>query len=90
MESFPKTFLSSGRTGFYMKVLEEGEVGAGDRFERTAGEEDALSVQDIWRLAVQDRQDLEGARKALRLSSLAPEWRGRLEKRFKDAGIPVE
>jgi MOSC domain-containing protein YiiM len=73
-----------------MKVLEEGEVGAGDRFERTAGEEDALSVQDIWRLAVQDRQDLEGARKALRLSSLAPEWRVRLEKRFKDAGIPIE
>lgn len=90
MESFPKTFMSSGRTGFYMKVLEEGEVGAGDRFERAGGEGDALSVQDIWRLAVQDRQNLEGARKALRLSSLAPEWRGRLEKRFKDAGIPIE
>ncbi len=90
MESFPMTFMSSGRTGFYMKVLEEGEVGAGDRFERVAGEEDGLSVHDIWRLAVQDRQNLEGAKKALRLSSLAPEWRGRLEKRFKDAGIPIE
>jgi MOSC domain-containing protein YiiM len=85
LESFPKTFMSVGRTGFYMKVLEEGEVGAGDRFERAAGEEDALSVQDIWRLAVQDRENLVGARKALRLSSLAPEWRGRLEKRFKDS-----
>ena len=90
MESFPKSFLSSGRTGFYMKVLEEGEVGTGDVFERAGGEEDALSVHDIWRLAVQDRQDLEGAKKALRLSSLAPEWRVRLEKRFKDAGIPIE
>jgi MOSC domain-containing protein YiiM/NAD(P)-dependent dehydrogenase (short-subunit alcohol dehydrogenase family) len=90
MESFPKTFMSSGLTGFYMKVLEEGEVGAGDRFERVAGDEDGLSVRDVWRLAVQDRQNLEGARKALRLSSLAPEWRGRLEKRFKDAGIPIE
>ncbi|HJX15614.1 MAG TPA: 3-alpha domain-containing protein [Candidatus Deferrimicrobiaceae bacterium] len=55
-----------------------------------AGEENALSVRDIWRLAHQDRQNLEGARKALRLSSLAPEWRGRLEKRFKDAGIPID
>lgn len=90
MESFPKSFMSSGRTGFYMKVLEEGEVGAGDNFERVAGEENTLSVRDVWHLAVQDRQNLEGARKALRLSSLAPEWRGRLEKRFKDAGIPIE
>lgn len=90
MESFPTTFMSSGRTGFYMKVLEEGDVGAGDRFERVRGDEDGLSVRDIWHLAVQDRQNLEGARKALRLSSLAPEWRGRLEKRFKDAGIPIE
>ncbi|NJD62063.1 MAG: MOSC domain-containing protein [Deltaproteobacteria bacterium] len=90
MDSFPKTFLSSGRTGFYLKVLEEGDVGAGDPFERVAGDDGGLSVRDIWRLAVQDRQDLEGARKALRLSTLAPEWRGRLEKRFKDAGIPFE
>jgi MOSC domain-containing protein YiiM len=90
LESFPKTFLSCGRTGFYMKVLEEGEVGAGDRFERVAGEADGLSVREVWRLAVQDVRNLEGARKALRLSSLAPEWRGRLEKRFKDAGIPVD
>jgi MOSC domain-containing protein YiiM len=90
MESFPKTFLSSGRTGFYMKVLVEGDVGAGDMFERAAGDDDGLSVQDIWRLAVQDRQNLEGARKALRLSTLAPEWRSRLEKRFKEAGIPLE
>jgi hypothetical protein len=90
LDSFPKTFLSSGRTGFYMKVLEEGEVGAGDRFERVAGEADGLSVREVWRLAVQDVRNLEGARKALRLSSLAPEWRGRLEKRFKDAGISIE
>lgn len=39
---------------------------------------------------LEDRQNLEGARNALRLSSLAPEWRGRLEKRLKDAGIPIE
>src|SRR3972149_3660053 len=86
LESFPKTFMSSGRTGFSMKVLEEGEVGAGDRFERVAGEEEALSGQGLWRLAHQDRQNLEGARKALRLSSLAPEWRGRPAQRVKEAG----
>ena len=28
--TFPKAFLESGRTGFYLRVLEEGELGAGD------------------------------------------------------------
>jgi MOSC domain-containing protein YiiM len=31
---FPKRFLRSLRTGFYLRVLEEGEVGAGDVLER--------------------------------------------------------
>src|SRR5919202_937209 len=34
MAEFPKLFLASGRVGFYLRILEEGEVGAGDSFER--------------------------------------------------------
>ena len=34
MSHFPKLFLASGRVGFYLRVLEEGEVGAGDGIER--------------------------------------------------------
>jgi hypothetical protein len=30
----PREFLTSGRLGFYLRVLEEGEVGAGDVLER--------------------------------------------------------
>ena len=33
-----KRFLRSGRTGFYLWVLKEGDVGAGDRLERMGGE----------------------------------------------------
>src|SRR3954447_2255553 len=29
--TFPKAFLASGRIGFYLRVLQEGEVGAGDQ-----------------------------------------------------------
>ena len=32
-KDFPKLFLTSGRFGFYLRVLEEGDVGAGDRVE---------------------------------------------------------
>ena len=37
-----KRFLRSGRTGFYLAVLREGEVGAGDAIERIA--QDSLRV----------------------------------------------
>src|SRR5262245_11598118 len=30
---FPRRFLASGRTGYYLRVLEEGEVSAGDTVE---------------------------------------------------------
>ena len=41
---FPKRFLLSGRTGFYLRVLEEGELGAGDPITLVSREEGALSV----------------------------------------------
>ncbi len=33
MPHFPKLFLASGRIGFYIRVLQEGLVGAGDKIE---------------------------------------------------------
>ena len=30
LPTFPRVFLAAGRTGFYLRVLEEGEIGAGD------------------------------------------------------------
>ncbi len=41
---FPRIFLASGRTGFYLRVLEEGELGAGDAIERISREAGAPSV----------------------------------------------
>jgi MOSC domain-containing protein YiiM len=42
-----KRFLRSGRTGFYVSVLREGEVGAGDAITLTAQEEHAPTVTEI-------------------------------------------
>ena len=41
---FGKAFLASGRTGFYLRVLEEGEIGAGDPIERTAANPQHVTV----------------------------------------------
>lgn len=47
--SFVRTFLESGRLGFYLRVLEEGDVGAGDAIERVAGDPAALSIAALIR-----------------------------------------
>jgi len=90
MNDFPKRFMASGRTGFYLKVLEEGEVGVGDGIERIRGDVGNITVRGLWHLAYYEPQNLEDAKKALRLPSLAPEWRKPMEKRLIQAGIPLE
>jgi MOSC domain-containing protein YiiM len=51
LPDFQKTFLASGRVGFYCRVLEEGDVAAGDPVERVSTPPDALTVlQDARRL----------------------------------------
>lgn len=90
MEAFPKVFMASGRTGFYLKVLEEGAVGAGDAFERIRAGAGGVTVRGLWHLAYVDRENLQGAKEALRIPTLAPEWRRPLEKRLERAGIRLE
>ena len=44
---FAKPFLTSGRTGFYLRVLEEGELGAGDAIERVATDPAAPTIREV-------------------------------------------
>ena len=69
---FPKLFLVSKRTGFYFRVLEEGEVGAGDVIERIRADPEGRTAQEIIHLRYFDQDNLEGARKVLRLRALSP------------------
>jgi MOSC domain-containing protein YiiM len=43
--TFPKAFLESGRTGFYLRVLEEGELGAEDSIALVSREPGAVTVE---------------------------------------------
>ncbi|SLM49472.1 MOSC domain containing protein [Nitrospira japonica] len=45
----PKRFHVSGRCGFYLAVIEEGEVGAGDGWERLAHDDREMSVSESYR-----------------------------------------
>jgi len=66
----------SGRPGFYFRVLEEGDVGAGDDIVKVGAGEERMTVAEanaLLYLPVHPRDKLE---RALRISALSPGWRG--------------
>ena len=76
---FLKFFMPSERVGFYLRVLEEGEVGAGDVLERVKVGPEQMSVREMFHLLYFAKQKPEGARKALRIPAMSPGWRGSFE-----------
>ncbi len=87
---FPKVFLQSCRVGFYLRVLEEGEVGAGDVIERTKTDSEQMTVREVCHLLYFDQKNLEGAKKALRIQALSPGWKESFEERLTKAGVLIE
>ena len=74
-----KPFLASGRVGFYVRVLEEGEVGAGDIIERTRVGQGQMTVKEIVHLRHFDNTNVEAAERAASLPALTPSWRDSFE-----------
>lgn len=70
-----KRFLESCRTGFYLSVLEEGDVGAGDTIELVSRDRNNLTVADVTRLYVDKQRDPEEVRRAVAVEALPDSWR---------------
>ncbi len=77
-----KTFLRSGRTGFYFAVTKEGEVGAGDPIEPIARLQDGLTVAEVVRLYTVDAENQELLRRAVGTSALPASWRDYFRERL--------
>ena len=71
--SFLKQFLRSRRSGFYLAVLEEGEVATGDLVTLLHREDHGITVADVVRLYIFEREDVDGLRRAVTANAL-PEW----------------
>ena len=80
-----KRFLQSGRSGFYLAVLREGDVGAGDAVERVGGDEHALSVAEIASLYTDEAASQDLLRRASQIAGLAASWRDRFRARLREA-----
>jgi MOSC domain-containing protein YiiM len=75
---FVRTFLESERSGFYLRVLEEGMVEAGDTIELEFTHPEAITVQYIHHLFFQDSLNKDEIQRALSVEALSKEWRQQL------------
>jgi MOSC domain-containing protein YiiM len=77
-----KRFLHSGRSGFYLAVLEEGQIAAGGSIEILTRDEHGVTIADIVSLYQADATNQELLRKASDLPALPPDWRDHFRKRL--------
>jgi len=72
----PALLVSHRRPGFYFRVIQEGEVGAGDRIEKIADGPERMTVAEIDALLYSAQHPIEALRRALRIPALSPGWQG--------------
>jgi MOSC domain-containing protein YiiM len=73
-----RRFLTSGRTGFYLAVTREGEVGAGDAITVTARDPNGIPVSEITRLFVAktwSAEDVASTQRILRVDAVPESWK---------------
>jgi ferredoxin-NADP reductase/MOSC domain-containing protein YiiM len=71
--------VKHGRPGFYFRVLEEGEVAAGDEITRVASGPEGMSVFAIDALLYKPGHPRDLLERALRIPALSAGWRNSLE-----------
>ena len=75
----PALLYAHGRPGFYLRVLEEGEVGAGDAIERVAVGPGAMTVREVSALLYLPGHTARQLRRALAIPALPEGWRRSFE-----------
>jgi ferredoxin-NADP reductase/MOSC domain-containing protein YiiM/ferredoxin len=71
--------VKQGRPGFYFRVLEEGEVAAGDEITQVASGPERMSVSEIDALLYKPDHPRDQLERALRIPVLSVGWRRSLE-----------
>src|SRR3989344_2887992 len=81
-ENFPARFTAANRTGFYLRVLQEGVVASGDDIALIERPRDSICVRDAFRLRHGSGGTRDEYERAARLAALTPSWRAAFEKRL--------
>ncbi len=75
----PALLTSSGRPGFYLRVLQEGEVGTGDAIVKVGEAKERMTVAEINALLYSPDHARDRLERALRIEALSPGWRSSFE-----------
>jgi ferredoxin-NADP reductase/MOSC domain-containing protein YiiM len=75
----PALLTSSGRPGFYFRVLREGEVGVGDEIVKVGETREPMTVAEINALLYSPHHPRDLLERALRIEALSPGWRRSFE-----------
>jgi len=73
-----KRFLESRRTGFYVAVTREGDIGAGDKITGIRRDPNSVPVSEITRLYITkryDQEDIACLRRVVTVSALPASWK---------------
>jgi MOSC domain-containing protein YiiM len=84
-----KRFFDSRRTGFYLAVTREGDVGAGDELIMLSRDPDSVPVSDITHFYAEKNygvEDLRRLKRALRIAALPGSWKEYLEQKLNSVG----
>ncbi len=87
--AMPKLLVAQRRPGFYLRVITEGPVRAGDDIVRTRRGPHELSVADVDALLYLPDRDVERLRKAVDIPALSPGWRQSFEDLLTAAHAPA-
>ena len=71
----PALLTSSGRPGFYLRVLQEGEVEAGDEIKKVGEAKERMTVAEINALLYSSEHPRDQLQRALQIEALSPGWR---------------
>lgn len=75
--------LSSAKTGFYFRVIEEGIIGAGMNIDIVSSDEMSPTVQEVHNTYYFDRKNVEGLTRAANCKALAPPFRDEFVSRLR-------
>ncbi len=69
--TFPRRFAQAGRPGTYLRIIKEGNLGAGDAIRVVARPKHELSIGDVFRIYTRDRHE---ANRLLAVSEMSDAW----------------
>jgi ferredoxin-NADP reductase/MOSC domain-containing protein YiiM/ferredoxin len=77
--AIPALLVAHRRPGFYCRVIQEGEIGAGDRVEKISDGPGHMTVAEIDALLYSQEHLPEALRRAIQIPALSKDWQGSMQ-----------